>query len=183
VATTGDASAQRAQEAYLELVRDYQSAILNYVYRLVGDVDLAEDLTQDCFLKAYRSLNRLELEPEAADRRRAWLYRIATNVAIDHLRRAARLRWLPLSALDGAGWAHDDPTSAVVEAQGVQMVLQSLSPDQRAVLLLFNQVGLSADEVAATLGITPEAARKRRQRAKEAFLKAWNRRAGLEGND
>jgi RNA polymerase sigma-70 factor (ECF subfamily) len=170
--------ATRAEQVYLDLVAEYQTAILNYVYRLVGDADLAEDLTQETYVKAYRSLERLELGDEAAARRRAWLYRIAHNTATDHLRHQSRLRWLPLDAVRhrGAG----DPAGAVVDREPVAQALTSLSDDQRRVLLLFSHAGLSAAEVAEVLGVTPAAARKRRQRAREAFEVAYRRLADLE---
>lgn len=187
-----------AERVYLRLVGDYQTAILNYIYRLVGDRDVAEDLTQDTFVKAWRALDRLELEGDAEPRRRAWLYRIAHNTATDHLRRRGRLRWLSLDAWRGHGRSEallglptgsaphrptedapadlppvDDPAAAPVDRGALRAALGRLSEDQRHVLLLFNHAGLSADEVADVLGIQPAAARKRQQRARAAFESAW----------
>jgi RNA polymerase sigma factor (sigma-70 family) len=166
-----EAVAARRERVYLELVGRYQSAILNYVYRLVGDPDLAEDLTQETFLKAYRSLGQLETDSDAEARRRAWLYRIAHNAATDHLRRRARLRWLSLDAVRGTGGG--DPAEPVTAREPVRRALAALPDEQRAVLHLFAQAGLNAGEVAEVLGISEEAARKRRQRAREAFEAAY----------
>jgi RNA polymerase sigma-70 factor (ECF subfamily) len=168
--------AAAAERLYLRLVADYQSAILNYLYRLVGDVDVAEDLTQDTFVKAYRALDRLELDEAAEPRRRAWLYRIAQNSATDHLRRQARLRWLSLDSLRHQGGG--DPGAEPPQRSQVRQVLAQLSHEQREVLLLFGYAGLDANEVGEVLGISPEAARKRRQRAREAFEAAWRRLTG-----
>jgi len=168
-----------AERTYLRMVAEYQDAILNYVWRLVGDPELAEDLTQETFTRAWRALGRLELDDDAEARRRAWLYRIAHNVATDHLRRKARLRWLPLDALRRLGGG--DPAPGVVGAHPVRQALARLSEDHRQALLLFAQSGLSAEEVAEVLGITPAAARKRRQRAREAFVAAWRAVGGGEG--
>ncbi len=169
--TTGPAS--HGERIFLQLVADYQTAILNYLYRLVGNFDVAEDLTQDTFMKAFRSLDRLNLEAEAAPQRRAWLYRIAHNTAADHLRRRARLRWLSLDAVrERSG---DDPTAYIERGEPVLQALGALSGEHRDVLVLFGYAELSADEVAAVLGITPEAARKRRQRAREAFASQLTR--------
>ncbi len=189
--------ASPAERVYLRLVGEYQTAILNYIFRLVGDRDVAEDLTQDTFIKAWRALDRLELDGDAEPRRRAWLYRIAHNTATDHLRRRGRLRWLSLDAWRGQGRAEaaltappgaaprptedtppdlpsvDDPATAPVDRGALQAALGRLSHDQRHVLLLFNHAGLSADEVADVLGIQPAAARKRQQRARAAFEAAW----------
>ncbi len=168
-----------AERVYLDLVRTYQSAILNYIWRLVGDTDVAEDLTQDTFFKAWRALDRLELGDEAETRQRAWLYRIAHNTAADHLRRKARVRWLSLETLRGIGGGN--PAREVEFREPLQRTLDALSDDQRQVLLLFNQHGLSAEEVADVLGISEAAARKRRQRARSAFETAYEQIAGAHG--
>ena len=164
--------ATRAESVYLDLVGTYQTPILNYIYRLIGDADLAEDLAQDTFIRAYQALDRLDLSEDAAPRRRGWLYRIAHNLATDHLRRKALLRWLPLDDLLGLGKSEPRIQEAG-EIEPVHLALAKLSPDQRQVLLLFNQQGLEADEVAEVLGITAAAARKRRQRAREQFIAVY----------
>ncbi|MCB0215138.1 MAG: sigma-70 family RNA polymerase sigma factor, partial [Chloroflexi bacterium] len=159
-----------AERVYLTLVAEHQTAILNYLYRLVGDADAAEDLTQETYVKAWRALERLELDEDAEARRRAWLYRIAHNAALDHLRRKTRFRWLGLDALRGGS---GDPAARSVPAAPVRQALDRLEAEQRQLLLLFNHEGLNAAEVAEVLGITPAAARKRRQRASEAFREIY----------
>ncbi len=165
-------SASRAERVYLELVRQHQAAILGFIWRRVGDHPLAEDLTQETFVKAWRALGRLELADDAADRRRAWLYRIARNTVTDHMRRRARLQWLSLDAVRERGGG--DPSGSVAQREPVQRALAALDPDQREVLLLFGHIGMSAVEVGEVLGISEVAARKRRQRAKAAFEAHWN---------
>jgi RNA polymerase sigma-70 factor (ECF subfamily) len=158
------------------MVAAHQGAILNYVYRLVGDIDVAEELTQDTFVKAYRALERLDLDQDKAYLRRAWLYRIAQNTATDHLRRRARLRWFSLDNLTRAETPPApaaDPAEVPDEREPVRRVLASLDEAQRHILLLFNHEGLSADEVADVLGISAVAARKRRQRASETFRERY----------
>lgn len=204
-----------AEQMYLHLVTAYQSAILNYIYRLVGDSDVAEDLTQDTYVKAWRALERLDLDAGAEPRRRAWLYRIAHNTATDYLRRRGRFRWLSLDAWRGlgstdevddddaadagriqgndddalaiepdlaSGGIADDADSPRARRDAVRQALAMLSAEQRQVLLLFSHVGLSADEVAEVLGIQPAAARKRRQRAREAFETAWRQVTAEHGS-
>ncbi len=173
--TTDQASL--AERIFLELVADYQTAILNYLYRLVGDMELAEDLTQDTFVKAYGALGRLNLRPEAAPQRRAWLYRIAHNTATDHLRRRSRLRWLRLDEARRQG--EEDPIEDIVRREPALQALNALPSEQRDILILFGYVGLAAAEVAAVMGITPETARKRRQRARDAFAAQLARLGGL----
>jgi len=165
-----------AERTYLDLVADYQSAILNYLWRMVGDAELAEDLTQETFTRAWKALDRLELDDDAEARRRAWLYRIAHNAATDHLRRRARLRWVPLDVARNRGGG--DPSPGVVGRQPIERAMATLTDDHRQVLLLFAHAGLTGDEVAEVLGITSAAARKRYQRAREAFAAAWEALGG-----
>src|SRR6185295_1030411 len=73
------------EAAFEELVRRYQRPIASYVYRMVGDYDAALDLTQEVFIKVYNSLSRYRSEFKFS----TWIYKIAHNAAIDHLRRHA----------------------------------------------------------------------------------------------
>jgi len=150
---------------YAALVRDHHRSIYNYLVRLLGDTLLAEDVAQDAFLSAYRALPRL---PGDANHR-AWLYRIATNAATDEIRRRRRrpAEWLGLSPTLRAAAPTEDQR---IGRLAVEDALQRLRPHHRAVLMLFEFAGLSAQEVGQALRIRPEAARKRRQRAREALL-------------
>src|ERR671933_284792 len=73
------------EDGFEELVRRYQRPIAAYVYRMTGDYEAALDLTQDVFIKVYGSLTRYRSEYKFS----TWIYRIAHNAAIDHLRRFA----------------------------------------------------------------------------------------------
>src|SRR6266545_261607 len=73
------------ESGFEELVRRYQRPIAAYVYRMVGDYDAALDLTQEVFIKVYNSLARYRSEFKFS----TWIYKIAHNTAIDHLRRFA----------------------------------------------------------------------------------------------
>src|SRR5437660_7411244 len=73
------------EDSFEELVRRYQRPIAAYVYRMVGDYDAALDLTQEVFIKVYNSLSRYRSEFKFS----TWIYKIAHNAAIDHLRRFA----------------------------------------------------------------------------------------------
>ena len=76
-------SEQPARVSFDRLFEEFQHTIFNYVLRMVGDSDRAEDITQDTFVKAYRKLGSLTDETSV----RSWIYRIATNTAIDEMRR------------------------------------------------------------------------------------------------
>ena len=86
------------ETSFEELVRRYQRPIAAYVYRMVGDYDAALDLTQEVFIKVYNSLTRYRSEFKFS----TWIYKIAHNAAIDHLRRhAVRERPLRQNAAPG----------------------------------------------------------------------------------
>jgi RNA polymerase sigma-70 factor (ECF subfamily) len=72
------------EDGFEELVRRYQRPIAAYVYRMVGDYEAALDLTQEVFIKVYNSLRRYRSEFKFS----TWIYRIAHNSAVDHLRRS-----------------------------------------------------------------------------------------------
>ncbi|HEX7314997.1 MAG TPA: sigma-70 family RNA polymerase sigma factor, partial [Pyrinomonadaceae bacterium] len=76
------------EDGFEELVRRYQRPIVAYVYRMVGDYDAALDLTQEVFIRVYGSLARYRPEYKFS----TWIYRIAHNAAIDHLRRCDNSR-------------------------------------------------------------------------------------------
>src|SRR5215208_3365983 len=72
------------EDSFEELVRRYQRPIAAYVYRMVGDYEAALDLTQEVFIKVYNSLRRYRSEFKFS----TWIYKIAHNAAVDHLRRS-----------------------------------------------------------------------------------------------
>jgi len=148
----------------------YHRAIYAYLLSMVGDVEQAQDLTQDTFLKVYTALART---PDPA--LPAWLYRIATNTALDALRRRRRLTWLPFTPDDEARWAApgaDLPTRCAAR-EAVDAALAQLSPRERACLLLRARDGLTLEEIAQALGLSTGAAKMTLYRAKERFRAAY----------
>ncbi len=172
-ALSGAAPASDALDTlYVGLVRTYHGALVGYIHSMVPVPQQAEDLAQDTFVRAFLALPRTGVP----DNPRAWLFRIATNVAIDHIRRQRRVAWVGLDrlaqVLRGA-----DGTERIELADPIQRALAALSPEEQAVLMLFVHAGLKAPEVAEVLGISPAAARKRRQRARAAFMSAYRKAA------
>ena len=148
-----------AQARAEALVLEYQTKLARYLRRMVGDAEVALDLTQEVFLSAYRMLR--------ADPRRelsaGWLYRAATNAGISFLRRKKILRMLPLDReIDRSAWRVDERSAASVD---LQAALGRLAPEQSAALLLTSYAGYSSAEAAAILGTTPDAVRQRVCRA------------------
>jgi RNA polymerase sigma factor (sigma-70 family) len=147
------------------LVRDEQGALTARLTSVLGgDRAAAEDVRQEAFARAWRSL-----PPELdAERQRAWLRRTAGNLAIDELRRRGRR---PAISFETAGEAVG--ASAAAEPDAAQEALARLTTAERFLLLLRFQGGFSHLEVARLLGISEEAARKRTARARAAFLRAY----------
>jgi RNA polymerase sigma factor (sigma-70 family) len=141
------------------LVLEYQTKLARYVRRMVGDAEVALDLTQDVFLSAYRMLKADPTRELTA----GWLYRAATNAAISFMRRKKILRMLPLDReVDRSAWRVDERSAASVD---LQAALMRLPPEQSAALLLTSYAGYSSSEAAAMLGTTSDAVRQRVCRA------------------
>jgi RNA polymerase sigma-70 factor (ECF subfamily) len=145
------------------LVERYQQPIGGYLARMLNDPEEALDLTQETFVRAYQSIG----QTGSVLLVRPWLFRIATNLARDYLRRHRRFAWLPLRVIEDR--SGDNNTSSVEEREPVHRTLQCMSPDDRAVLLLCGLEDLSYGEASVVLGGSPEAVRKRFQRAKDRF--------------
>jgi RNA polymerase sigma-70 factor (ECF subfamily) len=125
-------------------------------------------LTQDAFVKAYRALPNTREDLAF----KAWLYRIATNTAISHLRRKKLVRWVPFLA----GQDHSTGESverSVSRKHDVEQALAQLPQHYASVLLLRHYQGLSLAETAQALEITENAAKLRLFRARKAFAAVY----------
>lgn len=153
---------------YERLFADYQTPILNYLYRLLGDPALAEDLTQETFTRAWKVRGQL---PEL-DNPRAWLYRIATNAARDHIRRARLFTWLPLFGNEPA-LNFESPEETAIESERMRRALLQLSPDYRIPLVLYTCQEFTVAEIAAALGLSTDAVKQRLVRARKQLREAY----------
>lgn len=140
------------------LVNAHSAAIFAYLWRMLRDYADAEDCLQDTFLRAYRAYGRLNGHTNP----RAWLYRIATNVARTRLKQRGR-EAVRTAALDpelvaaGPGPAEQASRNALLET--IAAAVDDLPHHQRAALILRQYQDLSYDQVAAVLECSPEAAR------------------------
>ena len=176
-ALIGHAQAGNAA-AFAQLFAAYHGPITSYLYHLVRDRAVADDLAQDTFLQAYRMLQRTTPDLHF----RAWLYRIATNAARNYQRRQRLLRWLPFApglAGPGAG-PHDEPPLAerVADRELVALTLRRIRPGYASALLLHHHQDLTLEETAAALGLTPNGAKVRLFRARKAFVRAYGELLG-----
>ncbi len=152
------------------LYRTYKDRIYTFLLRVSGDAHLADDLTQDTFLKADRALVRLDGDRALLP----WLYRIASNGAIDELRRRRRINWLRWPSLMGTRHEHaPDEHARVPERQQISLAMAAVPPENAAALLLHVVEGYSYREIAEIQGVTLTAARSRIARGREAFRQAY----------
>ena len=163
------AAQQGDQHAFDELVRRHREAVITVVYRMCGDVHLAEDAAQEAFVRAWQHLPTYQ--PRSPFRN--WVYRIAINAALDTLR-AVRQEREPVDA-DAAASADDGPEALVEraeQAEGVRQAVLNLPPASRAVLVLREYEGLSYREIADTLDIPIGTVMSRLNYARERLRQA-----------
>jgi RNA polymerase sigma-70 factor (ECF subfamily) len=172
-AVTGD------EAAFTGLIERHRRELHVHCYRMLASFEEAEDAVQETFLRAWRSRDTFD----GGSLFRAWLYRIATNVCLDMLRRNSRrlttlhnfseVPWLqpyPDSLLDEAAPTDDQPDALVVERETIELAflaaMQVLPPRQRATLIARDVLGWPASETASLLGTTVAASNSALQRAR-----------------
>lgn len=141
-------------EAIGELYDRYNEQVFRYVWARVYDRNSAEDLTGEVFTRMVANLPKYR---PTSSPFLAWLYRIAHNLVIDHYRKEENKRELPLDQVDQLVADKDNPTETTEERQFFEQVkhaLMELNPTRQEVIILRFLVGLSLQEVAATLGKT-----------------------------
>jgi RNA polymerase sigma-70 factor, ECF subfamily len=153
------ASAAGADIRVEALVREYQTRLVRYVRRMVGDSEVALDLTQDVFFAAYRTLQRDPQRPMTP----GWLYKTATNSAISYLRRKKIVRMIPLDRDNhDRSWRIDEQSAASID---LQAAMAKLPAEQAAAVMLTSYAGYSSGEAAELLGTSADAVRQRVCRA------------------
>jgi RNA polymerase sigma-70 factor (ECF subfamily) len=160
--------------AFASLYAQYQRPITGYLRRLVGNGEVAEDLAQETFLKAYRALGRTNDELNF----RAWLYRIATNNALSYHRRQRILQWLPFASGSREPSAESRYAERLGEQELVEETLRRLKPEHASLLLMRHHQGLSLTEIATVLSVDNSVAKARLFRARQAFMRAYDEQSG-----
>jgi RNA polymerase sigma-70 factor (ECF subfamily) len=165
-------------DAFGALYRAYQGGIYTFIRSQVREAELAADLTQDTFVRAWESLPRLR----QAGAFQGWLYRIARNLVRDEARSGhARLETVA-SALSGDGDSglhepaeeSDGPEDALVskEMRGeIWRALETLPPEQREAVVMHHMQGMGTSEIAKVMGVRPGTVMSRLARGREALRK------------
>ncbi len=173
------------EDGFEELVRRYQRPISAYVYRMVGNYEVALDLTQEVFIKVYKSLARYRPEFKFS----TWIYKIAHNAAVDHLRRHA-VREQALVSGDSdqreipidSGWLTPEQESEKKERRAeIESVVQRLPAPYKELILLRHSHDLSYDEIVEVTGLPLGTVKNRLFRAREVMRQQFVQR-GITGN-
>jgi RNA polymerase sigma-70 factor (ECF subfamily) len=171
--------------AFNRLVLAYQDMVFNQAYRMIGDLDAAEDATQEAFISAYQNLHSYR-----GGSFRGWLLRIVTNACYDELRRRQRRPTTPLEPmtrgdeeLDTPSWIADPgelPEEAVVRGElgaAIQHCLDELPDEFRAMVVLVDVQGLNYQEAAEAVGKPVGTVKSRLSRARvrlrECLQSVW----------
>jgi RNA polymerase sigma factor (sigma-70 family) len=159
-----------------EIVNQHSTRVFRLAYRLTGNKHDAEDLTQDVFVRVFRSLS--SYTPGTFE---GWLHRITTNLFLDGARRRQRIRFDALSdeAAERLRSRDLSPAQIVDEAlldADVQAALDSLAPEYRAAVVLCDIEGLTYEEIAASLGVKLGTVRSRIHRGRAQLRTALEHR-------
>ena len=176
--TVSDAAdpAPAATEAWVaptweQVVRDHSARVYRLAYRLSGNPQDAEDLTQETFVRVFRSL--ADFSPGTFE---GWLHRITTNLFLDMVRRRQRIRFDALpedtERLPGTAPSPEQVYSDTHLDPQVQAALDALSPEFRVAVVLCDIEGLTYEEIAATLGIKLGTVRSRIHRGRVQLREA-----------
>ncbi len=160
------------EDGFEELVRRYQRPIVNYVFRMLGNYDAALDVTQEIFIKVYNSMARYSAEYKFS----TWLYKIAHNAAIDHLRRNNNhTQSLEMESEDGTYQIQFESKRPSPEQERehsewrkeIETVVKRLPTGYRELILLRHNQDLSYDEIAEVTNLPLGTVKNRLFRARE----------------
>lgn len=155
--------------AFSELVRRHQDAVYRFVARMVGSRDEALEIAQDAFVRAWQALPQWAAEAQF----RTWLFRIASNAALDALRRRRVVGFVPLDETFDAATAEPDPARQLElkrEVAALDAGLARLSTGHREILLLREIEGMSYEEIGVVLSLSEGTVKSRLARARAALL-------------
>jgi RNA polymerase sigma-70 factor (ECF subfamily) len=158
-----DADRAASEDAFEVFFWRHERRIFGYLWRMTGDEQGAHDLAQETFLRAWRHFAELHDAAHAGP----WLVRVASNLALNYLRR--RNERPPLAPLDDNDPGASDPGRGVAEREAVRSALAVLTPKQRGALILHEVYGLTCDEVGQALGITRDAVKMALLRGRLSF--------------
>jgi RNA polymerase sigma-70 factor (ECF subfamily) len=173
-----DAARRGDREAFGQLVVRYERRLIRVILRFVQDVELARDLAQETFLRAYERLDQFD----PSRRFGPWLFRIGVNLTLDYLRkRKRRGKWALFSETSrerSPDPGVPDPRNRIDLSQEVEAILEQVPEKYRTVLVLRDLENFSTSEIAAILNRKEATIRWRLAEARNRFKQLWLRRVG-----
>jgi RNA polymerase sigma factor (sigma-70 family) len=169
--------------SWADIVETHSARVYRLAYRLTGNQHDAEDLTQDVFVRVFRSLS--SYTPGTFE---GWLHRITTNLFLDMARRRAKIRYDGWAGTAEDRWVGTEPNPATylddqLLDEDIQRALDALPPEFRAAVVLCDMEGLSYQEIAATLGVKTGTVRSRIHRGRRQLRAALDhRKPALRGS-
>ena len=151
--------------------REHEPRIYGYLWRITGDRQLASDLCQETFLRAWNSFAKVR----GYENQDAWLLRVATNLALNSRRRRNTRIGVPLALDETTEPSQSDHAGRIAEQDAVHQVLLALPVPMRAALVLREVEGLPYAEVSRLLRMRPGATRMLLSRAREQFRRCYRR--------
>lgn len=163
------ASRKGDEGAFAELVKRYLAPVYRFAFRLMGEGDAAEDVSQETFIKAWRKLSTFNSSKSF----RTWILSIAYHAAIDAIRKKSPIPFTRLES-ENESWDAQIPDSAPLPdemlersetAAAIESAMTELSPSARAAVLLHESQGMTFEEIAATMGEPMNTVKSRYRRA------------------
>jgi RNA polymerase sigma-70 factor, ECF subfamily len=169
----------------VKLYEQFSGPVHTYIYRLLGNQEDADDITQEVFIRACTAWDTLHEREHLS----AWLYRIATNLCIDLMRRRKRFSWWPLArrqwhdSMDEEEFRPDTLRALsdsggipeIAERELIHIALRNMPTEYAIALVLSAAQGIPYQEVARIVGVTPNTAATRISRAKKMFALHYQR--------
>jgi RNA polymerase sigma-70 factor (ECF subfamily) len=148
--------------AFEELVQQTHRSVYSLVYRIVANAEDAADVTQDVYLRVWRGLRGFRGDANFS----TWLYRVAANAALTHVKRRAR-GGVPTDPAEMPDVPADDGTEGRADAELLERALATLPVSQRAVVVLKDVYGWTCEEIGKQMGTTEGAVKVRLFRARQ----------------
>ncbi len=158
-------------EAFEHIYNTYSDFVYNVAFRVVNNIDEAQEVTQEVFLTVYRKLKSFKFKSSL----KTWVYRIAVNMAIDYARKRTKEQDHTVLYEENNELSRTiDPIGEKLEREQqkktISTLLEALSPDQRVCIVLRSIEGLSYQEIAESLNININTVRSRLKRAREKLI-------------
>lgn len=167
------------ESSFSEIMGLYLKPIYNFLHRLVGDRDVAEDLTQETFVKAWKKLKRFDQKRSF----KTWLFTIAKNTAFDWLKKKKEIPFSSFTDEEGESWLENVADENILPdeilersdiTEELDAILQKIPVHYRAILLLHYKEDFSLHEIAEILGEPYNTIKSRHQRGIARLKKAFN---------